>query len=193
MELVLFHHAQGLTEGVHVFAARLRSAGHHVTLPDLFGGATFSTLEEGVEHAEEIGFDVIVSRGAAAVADLPADLVYGGFSLGVLPAQHLAQNRPGARAALLYEGGVPLSTFGGVWPDGVPLQIHATEGDAWSEVDVLRELVAAVPGAELHLYPGSDHLFTDASLGAYDAGATDMAVDRTLAVLRARSVRRRLR
>jgi dienelactone hydrolase len=114
-ELVLFHHAQGLTEGMRAFADRLRSAGHHVTLPDLCDGATFSTVEEGVAHAEVIGFDEIVSRGVAAVADLPAELVYGGFSLGALPAQKLAQNRPGAKAVLLYEGGVPLSTFGGAW------------------------------------------------------------------------------
>lgn len=182
-ELVLFHHAQGLTEGMRAFADRLRSGGHHVTMPDLFDGATFSTVEQGVAHAEGIGFDEIVSRGEAAVTDLPAELVYGGFSLGALPAQKLAQNRPGAKAALLYEGGVPLSTYGGAWPDGSPLQIHAKEEDQWSEVDVLQQLARAVPGAELHLYPGSDHLFTDASLAAYDADATDMVAERTLAML----------
>ena len=183
-QIVLFHHAQGLTDGMRSFADRLRSAGHQVTTPDLFDGATFSTVEEGVAHAEGIGFDEIVSRGEAAVANLPTDLVYGGFSLGVLPAQKLAQQRPGAKAVLLYESGVPLSTFGGAWPDGVPLQIHAKAEDAWSEVDVLQELVAVVPGAQLYLYPGSDHLFTDASLDAYDAQATDMVLERTVALLR---------
>lgn len=183
-ELVLFHHALGLTEGMRAFADRLRSAGHHVALPDLFHGATFGTVEEGVAHAGEIGFDEIVSRGEAAVAELPAQLVYGGFSLGAMPAQKLAQNRPGARALLLYEGGVPLSTYGDAWPDGVALQIHAKEGDDWSEVDVLQELARAVPAAELHLYPGADHLFTDASFNAYDEQATDMVAERTLDMLR---------
>jgi dienelactone hydrolase len=181
--VVLFHHAQGLTEGMHAFADRLRSADHRVTTPDLFDGATFRTLEDGVEHAEGIGFDEIISRGEAAVAALPTDLVYGGFSLGVLPAQKLAQHRPGAKAALLYEGGVPLSTFGGAWPGGLPLQVHAKEDDAWSEVEVLQQLVRAVPGAELYLYPGSDHLFTDASLDAYDAAATGTVLERTVALL----------
>jgi dienelactone hydrolase len=183
-ELVLFHNALGLTEGMRAFADRLRSAGHHVALPDLFHGATFGTVEEGVAHAEAIGFDEIVSRGEAAVAELPAQLVYGGFSLGAMPAQKLAQNRPGARALLLYEGGVPLSAYGGAWPDGVVLQIHAKEEDDWSEVDVLQELARAVPAAELHLYPGANHLFTDASFDAYDERATDMVAERTLDMLR---------
>lgn len=182
-DIVLFHHAQGLTDGVRVFADRLRSAGHGVTTPDLFGGATFGTVDEGVAHAERIGFDVIVARGEAAVADLPAGLVYAGFSLGAMPAQKLAQQRPGATAALLYESGAPLSAFGGHWPDGVALQMHAKEEDEWAEVDVLRQLADAVPGAQLHLYPGAEHLFTDASLDSYDARATDLVVERTIALL----------
>lgn len=181
--VVLFHHALGLTSGVRAFADRLSSAGHDVTTPDLFGGATFGTVEEGVAHAEGLGFATIITRGEAAVVDLPADTVYGGFSLGVLPAQKLAQNRPGARALLLYEGGVVVASFGGTWPQGVPLQIHAMQDDPWSEVDVLQQLAQEVPGAQLHLYPGSEHLFTDASVPAYDAPATQLVLERTIALL----------
>ena len=36
--VLLFHHIQGLTEGVVAFADELRAAGHEVTTPDLFGG-----------------------------------------------------------------------------------------------------------------------------------------------------------
>lgn len=180
--LVLFHHALGRTAGVLALADRLRAAGHEVTVPDLYDGATFATIEEGVAHAEALGFAEVVARGEAAVADLPSDLVYVGISLGVLPAQRLAQDRPGARAVVLLEGGVPVPTFG-VWPDGLPLQIHARADDPWAEVDVLRDLAAAVPGAELHLYPGADHLFTDAGHDAYDAAATDLVVERILRLL----------
>lgn len=182
-EIVLFHHACGLTDGMHVFADRLRAGGHQVTLPDLFGGTTFSVVEEGVAYVEDLGVEEIVSRGKAAVADLPSGLVYGGISLGALPAQQCGQNRPGTRAVLLYEGGVPLSFFGEDWPGGIGLQIHAKRDDAWAEVDVLQALARAVPGAELHLYPGSQHLFTDSSLDAYDAAATEAVVDRTLSWL----------
>jgi dienelactone hydrolase len=182
-DIVFFHHALGLTDGVRAFADRLRAAGHRVTLPDLYDGATFATIDEGVAHAESIGFEQLSSRGAAAVAEAPAELVYAGISLGALRAQQLGQTRPGARAVLLYEGGVPLGAFGGAWPEGVPLQIHAKQGDPWAEVDVLSGLATAVPGAELHRYPGSDHLFTDASLDVHDGQAFDVVIERTLGLL----------
>lgn len=179
----MFHHAQGLTTGVQAFAEQLRAAGYQVTTPDLFDGATFATVDDGVAHARSVGFDQILARGEAAVADYGSDLVYAGISLGAMPAQKLAQQRPGARGLLLYEGGVPLGTFGGVWPTDAALQIHAKEADEWAEVAVLRELAAAVPEAELHLYPGSEHLFTDASLSGYDADATAAVVERSLHLL----------
>jgi len=98
-EVVLFHHALGLTRGVIAFAGDLRAAGHVVHTPDLVAGRTFDTLEQGVQHAQETGFGEIIQRGARAVDGLAADLVYVGFSLGVLPAQYLAQTRAGARGA----------------------------------------------------------------------------------------------
>src|SRR5213080_3897826 len=108
-ELMLYHHVQGLTEGVRSFADELREAGHTVHTPDLFDGRTFESIEAGMAYAEEIGFPMaIVDRGRAAVADLPAGLVYIGFSLGVMPAQSLAQTREGAGAAVLAYGALPL-------------------------------------------------------------------------------------
>jgi dienelactone hydrolase len=156
-ELILFHHAQGLTQGIEAFADELRAAGHRVTVPDLYEGATFSTLEDGVAHAEQIGFGEIIDRGVKAAANLPASIVYAGFSLGVMPAQKLAQTRPGALGALLYHEGVAASTFGAAWPDEVALQVHLNEHDAWSELDVTKKLVEDAADAELYLYPGSAH------------------------------------
>jgi dienelactone hydrolase len=100
-EVVLFHHAQGLTPGVIAFADELRRAGHTVHTPDLFDGATFASIGEGMAYAERIGFPgEVLRRGARAAEGLAAGLVYAGFSLGVLPAQYLAQTRPGAPGAL---------------------------------------------------------------------------------------------
>jgi dienelactone hydrolase len=85
-EVVLFHHAQGLTPGVVAFADELRQAGHTVHTPDLLDGRTFGSIDEGMRYAEEIGFpDEVIGRGVRAVEGLPAELVYAGFSLGVLP------------------------------------------------------------------------------------------------------------
>jgi dienelactone hydrolase len=182
-DVILFHHAQGLTPGVLAFADELRGAGHRVTVPDLYEGATFDTLEAGVGHAEEVGFDEIVARGVAAAAGLPSGTVYAGLSLGAMPAQKLAQTRPGARGALLLHSCVPLGHFGSGWPDGVPLQIHTSEADEWGDLDVARDIVDTVASAELFVYPGDRHLFSDSSLPVYDADAAALLRRRVLAFL----------
>jgi dienelactone hydrolase len=178
-DVILFHHAQGLTQGVQAFADELRAAGHRVTVPDLYEGVTFAVLEEGVGHAQRIGMDEIIERGVAAAADLPASTVYAGFSLGVLPAQQLAQTRPGALGALLYHDAMAASTFGEAWPDQVALQVHVSEHDPWTELHVIQDLVKGVADAELYIYPGSAHLFTDASLSEYDEAATGLVLQRS--------------
>lgn len=182
-ELLLFHHALGLTEGCRAFAGELRAAGHVVHLPDLYEGRTFTDLAEGVAHAEQVGFETVIEHGRLAAEGLGSDLVYGGFSLGVLPAQMLAQTRAGARGALLLHSCVPLAEFGGTWPAGVPLQIHVMEDDDWGDVAVAREVAATVEEAELFLYPGDRHLFTDNSLPVYDQTAAALVMRRVLAFL----------
>ena len=192
-EVVIFHHAQGLTRGVIAFADELRSAGHTVHLPDLFGGRTFAAVEEGVTYAGEVGFGEVTERGVRAVEGLPADLVYAGFSLGVLPAQKLAQTRPGARGALLFQSCVPVSEFGSAWPDQVPVQVHAMDNDPFfvgedgeeGDIDAARALVDEAKHAELFLYPGDQHLFADNSLPSYDADAAALLTKRVVDFLSA--------
>jgi dienelactone hydrolase len=186
-EILLFHHAHGQTEGFHAFADELRAADHVVHTPDLYDGNTFADLDEGIGYAKQVGFESLLESGVAAAEGLPADLVYAGFSLGVMPAQKLAQTRPGARGALLLHACLPVSEFGATWPPGVPVQIHAMEDDEWFEEDApaARELVDEVDGAELYLYPGNGHLFADSSLGDYDAKAAALLKERVLAFLNA--------
>jgi dienelactone hydrolase len=184
--VLLFHHAQGQTKGFLAFADELRKAGHTVHAPDLYDGKTFEDLDEGVAYAGKVvGFDEIMDRGTATAADLPADMVYAGFSLGVMPAQSLAQTRSGARGAILYSAALPTSEFEGSWPEGVPVQIHMMDADPWAEEDrpAAEALVAEVEDAELFIYPGSGHLFADSSLGDYDEQAAGLLKERTLAFL----------
>jgi dienelactone hydrolase len=184
-EILLLHHAQGQTPGFLAFAEELRAAGHVVHAPDLYDGKTFGNLDEGVGYAKEVGFATIGERGRAAAEGLPNELVYAGFSLGAMPAQELAQTRPGAKGALLFHAAFPASEFGGSWPPGVPLQIHMMEDDEWSLEDLpaARELVGSIDGAELFLYPGDRHLFADSSLPDYDEGATKLLEQRVLGFL----------
>ena len=68
-------------------------------------------------------------RGVRLADELPTALVYAGFSFGVLPAQKLAQTRPGALGAVLCYSCLPISgkwAFG-PWPKGVPVQIHGMD------------------------------------------------------------------
>ena len=187
-EVVLFHHAQGLTEGVVAFADRLRDAGHTVHTPDLYDGHTFPTLEEGIGYAQEVGFDTVQERGVQAVADLPAEVVYAGISLGVMAAQRLAQTRPGARGAVLMEACVPPSEFGTPWPAGVPVQVHGMDADPFfageGDIDAARVLVREVEDGELFVYPGDRHLFMDSSLTSYDADASAQVTERVLDFLK---------
>jgi dienelactone hydrolase len=182
-EILLFHHAQGQTPGFLAFADDLRAAGHTVHTPDLYGGATYDNLDDGVGHAKSVGFGELLEAGKATADGLPDELVYAGFSLGVMPAQALVQTRPGARGALLFSAALPASEFG-EWPEGVPAQIHLMEGDAWAEEDLpaAREL-AEIGGVELFLYPGDTHLFADSSLSDYDETAAAQLRERVLAFL----------
>ncbi len=185
-EILLFHHAQGLTPGIVAFADRLRAAGHTVHTPDLYEGTTYPTLDDGMGYARSVGFQTIQDRGVAAADGLPDELVYAGFSLGVLPAQRLAQNRAGAAAAFFVDAAMPPEEFGGAWPEGVRLEIHGMDADPWfsgEDLDAAKALVGSVEGAELFLYPGDQHLFADSSLASYDAEATALLTRRVLAFL----------
>ena len=183
-EVLLFHHAQGVTPGISAFADQLRAAGHTVHAPDLFDGRTFDSIDEGMAFINDQGFDALRERGVRTADGLPAELVYAGFSFGVTIAQQLAQTRAGARGALLFYACVPISgewAFG-PWPDGVPVQIHGADHDPYfvdeGDIDAAREIVATVDDAELFLYPGDQHYFADSSLPSYDPEATALLMGR---------------
>jgi dienelactone hydrolase len=185
-EVLLFHHAQGLTPGVHAFADALRAAGHTVHTPDMFDGRTFGSIDEGMAFVQTSGFEDILERSERVADDLSSDLVYAGFSLGEMAAQKLAQTRPGARGALLFYSCIPISgdwAFGR-WPDGVPVQIHGMDADpifvGEGDITAAREIVEKVEDAELFLYPGDQHYFADNSLASYDAAATALLTQRVL-------------
>ena len=185
-EIVLFHHVRGLTPGVIAFADRLREAGHTVHTPDLFEGRTFETIDAGMGHVRDIGFDAMRGRGVDAVADLPEALVYAGFSFGVMPAQQLLQTRPGALGGLFYHSFADPTWFG-TWPNGVPAQIHSMDADPFfvdeGDLDAARPFVKSHAEVELFLYPGDSHLFADSSLPDHDEGATKLVLERSLALL----------
>lgn len=190
-EVLLFHHAQGLTKGVLDFADELRRAGHEVHVPDLYDGHVFDSLDEGLAYARETGFATIQEHGIRAADGLPDAIVYAGFSLGAMPAQQLAQTRTGACGALLFHSCAPISEFGTEWPADVPVQVHGMESDPFfteegGDIDAAQALVASTDQAKLFLYPGDQHLFADSSLSSYDADAAGLLTRRVLDFLGSR-------
>lgn len=179
-EVLVFHHAQGLTAGVREFGERLRAAGHTVHVPDLYEGRVLDDLAEGVAYAQRIGIGTVIERGVRAAEELPAGLVYAGVSLGVLPAQRLAQTRPGAKGAVFLEGCAPAAEFGEGWPPGLPVQVHGMDGDPYfageGDLAAARALVGDAERGELFLHPGDRHLFTDGSLPSHDEEAAARVV-----------------
>lgn len=190
-EIVLFHHVQGATPGVHALADALRDGGYAVHVPDLFDGALPESIEAGLALMAGLPDDVMAERTARALDGLPAELVYAGVSWGGSVAQRLAQTRPGARGALLYESFVSLTAEWafGPWPAGVPVQVHGMERDPFfageGDLAAARELVDAVGPdlAEVFAYDGDAHLFTDASLPSSDPVATALVLERSLELL----------
>lgn len=192
-DVVVFHHVLGLTAGLTAFAEDLRVTGHSVATPDLFDGRRFDGIEDGAGHVDEVGIPTLLQRAAAAVEDLPGGLVYCGVSLGVVPAQYLAQTRPGAVGCIAIEAFVAPTEFGDEWPPALPLQVHGMANDPFfageGDLDAARSVVDEADdaggdaGLELFVYPGDRHLFVDRSLGSFDADAAGLVFSRVLEFL----------
>jgi dienelactone hydrolase len=171
-EIVLLHSALGLRPAVHRTAERLRADGRVVHVPDLYDGRVFDDVDAGVAHLEGLGWGTVVGRAEAAVAALPAQVVYAGWSMGAGVAQVLVRRRPECVGALLLEGGG--AEPGDAWP-AVPVAVHHAVDDPWVDAGLPALLLDAaarsqVP-AELHVYPAHGHLFTDDDLPQHDAAS----------------------
>lgn len=189
-EIVLFHSILGVRPGVNDAAERFRSAGHTVHVADLYRGEVFDDYEAAEAYLEDIGGPAtLIERTDAAVANLPATLVYAGFSNGGASAIYLTASRPGALGTLAFHSALPLEEIGmaPTWPASAPVQVHYAENDPWREQDWIDRYAATVreSGAsyEFHEYPGvTGHLFTDRSLpGEYDSAAAELLFERALA------------
>jgi dienelactone hydrolase len=184
-DVVLFHHAQGLRPDVIDWAERLRADGHEVWTPDLYEGATFDRLDDGVAHRDSVGIPELIRRAEAELDGLPAEVVYAGFSMGAPTAGYFTVTRPGARAAVLMHGG---ADPGDGWPAGVPVQVHYAVGDPWIETDEIEPFAEAVAAAgapiEVHAYPGERHLFADPDGPDYDRESAELMLARELEFLR---------
>ncbi|MER5884473.1 dienelactone hydrolase family protein [Streptomyces sp. NPDC001941] len=178
MDIMLFHSVYGLRPAVHAAAGRLREAGHHVRVPDLFEGQTAGSVEEGIELRERIGKDELLRRAVLAAAPYSdKGLVYAGFSFGASVAQTLALGDEKARGLLLLHGTSDIAE--GVAVDDLPVQLHVADPDPYETHDWLNawylNMGRAGADVEVYRYPGAGHLFTDPELPDHDAAAAEEA------------------
>lgn len=192
VDVVLFHHIQGLTPGITALAAELARDGHTVHTPDLYDGHVFDRMDDGFAYLRSLDRARLTAQVDAAVDTLPDRLVFAGMSWGVMHAQRLAQTRPHARGAVFFDACLPLTGEGtfGPWPAGLPVQIHGMDQDEFfaleGDLDAARDLVAAAGPdvAEVFTYSGDGHLFADSSLPSYDPAAAELAIGRVRDFLR---------
>jgi len=185
VDVVLFHSMFGLRSVEGEAAARLEAAGHRVTVPDLFGGAT---TEEGIDAGfalmRTIGWETIVERARLATESVPDNAVLMGLSMGVGVIGELWPERLRAAAVICLHSttGIPSGV-----PKGTPMQVHVAIGDRFATDEDLEavEASAARVGAEaaIYRYPHAGHLFTDATLPDFDAAAADATWTRILELL----------
>lgn len=189
-EVVLFHSVLGLRPAVRRWAERLRAEGHTVHTPDLYDGRVFEDYDEGMRALESLGgIEWLIERSQAAVADLPNEVVYAGFSNGGGSAQLLALTRPGALGVVLMHAALPVEVFGAeAWPAEVPLQIHYAERDPFRDPGTVEALSDSAHRAgarcETWLYPGEGHLFADEGLAEYDERQAELMFGRVSEFLR---------
>ncbi len=184
--IALFHSVLGLRPGVIDAARRFTEAGHDVLVVDLFDGEVFDDYDDAMAFAEGgIGHAELIGRAARATQTVRDGFIVAGFSLGTVMAEYVAVTRA-VSGVLLYGGAVePAGLEAGPWPAGVPVQMHCMTEDPWREQDQIDGLAAAVRAAggtaEIFDYPGTGHLFTDASLPQeYDEAASELCWSRTL-------------
>lgn len=182
-EIILFHHAQGLTEGLRHFSERLGAAGHVVYAPDMYSGAVFARLDEGLAFASRIGHDAIEEVARRAARKHPHANTAIGFSLGAFPAQLLAQEWKKIDSLVLVAGGLPPRDLGGDWRSDVRLSVHVAEPDDWIPTGSLETLLRHARRPHVHKYPGMGHMFVDPSSPDYDADAADLFEERLLSWL----------
>ena len=172
-QILLFHHCQGLTEGLRFLARRLEATGHTVTTPDAFAGRTFSGVDEALAFAGEVGHEKIEEIARQALHSHPhADTVIG-FSLGAFPAQLLAQESRRIKNCVLVGAALAPQELHGEWRHDVRLAVHIADPDEWVNLHSLDELLGKASHADVHRYRGVSHMFVDPSTADYDADAAD--------------------
>ncbi|GGP90183.1 dienelactone hydrolase [Actinomadura coerulea] len=179
--VALFHSILGLRSAELAAAERLRRAGHEVLAPDLFGGRTATTLDQGFRTAGQVGWTTVVERARRALQAMPDDTVLAGLSMGAGVVGAVWPERPDTAGVLLLHA--PAEIPASVRP-GLRVQLHAADPDHFAPPDQVAALrrSARAAGAELEIfrYPGVGHFYTDPGFPDHDSAASELTWSRVL-------------
>jgi dienelactone hydrolase len=184
-DVVLYHSVYGLRPAVLDAADRLRAAGHTVIAPDLYAGRVAASADEGFALCEQVGWPLIIRRAQQPLADMPAETVLAGLSMGASVAAALLSERSATAGLLL------LHNTGGRGDEGVrrglPAHLHISEPDAYQSATEVtaweRAMNAAGAAVQLFRYRGAGHLFTDPGTPDHNAVAAALAWRRIMSFL----------
>ncbi|MEP7189935.1 MAG: dienelactone hydrolase family protein, partial [Roseiflexaceae bacterium] len=168
------------------------SAGFVAFAPDLYQGRTAATIDEAEALLNQRDSDAMQAIAAGSLAYLRAHpAVRGdgvaelGFSMGAAWATALASDAPADIQAVVIFYGTASADF--TQAQAAYLG-HFGEADEWEPLDGVRQfesdLRAANRAVTFHFYPGAQHWFFETNRPEYDAGAAELAWQRTIEFLR---------
>lgn len=185
--VLILHSWWGLTDWVKDFATRVADEGYTVLAPDLMGGATPVTAEEGETvlgalNPDELSSLVLSSaqvvQNASAGDEEPMAVI--GLSMGASMAFWLSARLPDAVSAVVTFYGAQSIDFDSA---NAVYQGHFAENDHLvSEEDrVVTESFIRLGDnqTEFHLYPGTEHWFFEPG-DSYHPEAAEHAWERTV-------------
>lgn len=184
VHIALFHSVLGLRSAELLAAERLRRAGHEVVTPDLFGGETAATLDEGFQLVDRVGWAAVIDRARQTLMGVPDETVLAGVSMGAGVVADLWPERPVAAGVLLLHAtaGLPASAR-----PGLRVQLHAAEPDDFAPPERVAALRQAARERRVDLevfrYPGVGHFYTDRELPDHDPVAAELTWRRVLEFL----------
>jgi carboxymethylenebutenolidase len=199
--VVVLHAWWGLTEPFQRVCDRLAEAGFVALAPDLYHGKTTATIEEADALGGSLDQDVEQWRGdvAAAVqvlrqhtategADSRGKLAFLSFSLGGAYALDMSVN--------LAEDISAVVNFYAAYPEPdfsrakAAYLFHFAEDDPYVPAELIAQMEQALKAAGrpaiIYIYPGTRHWFFEENRPEYDAEASRLAWERTIAFLHER-------
>ncbi|HEX6796531.1 MAG TPA: dienelactone hydrolase family protein [Ktedonobacterales bacterium] len=199
--VVVLHEWWGLTAPVHQACDRLAEAGFVALAPDLYRGKTTASVQEAEALGAALDRDEerwrgdikgalphLRQHGATSPADGRGAFGFVAFSLGGSYALDMSINLAEEIAAVV----TFYATYPGLDYRGAKASYlcHFAEDDTFVPAEeaaqMERDLQSAGRPVTVYIYPGAKHWFFDADRpDAYDAAATSLAWERTIAFLNA--------